>query len=132
MTINEDVIIDLYPLYESGEASEATQQLVESYLQQHPEFAKMLTSVNKNLDSLETISPQSTQEKETFMRVKRNLRIRSILFGIALFCTVMPLSMAGNSNEGVTWLMLRDAPAVAGLLGITAVFLWLAYAWTYR
>lgn len=132
MKITDDIIIDLYPVYQSGEASEDTQALVENYLDQHPELKKLLATFDNQLDVLDKSDPQFLKEKETIMRVKKILRFRSILFGLAMLCTLMPLSIAGNSEEGVTWFMLRDAPVMAAVWGFTAVGLWLAFWWTYR
>jgi hypothetical protein len=56
----------------------------------------------------------------------------SILFGVALFCSVKPLSIVGNSAEGLTWIMLRDAPLLAAAFGVGAILLWGAYGWTHR
>ena len=40
MKITRDVIIDLLPLYFSGEASTDTKELVKAYFDQNPEFAE--------------------------------------------------------------------------------------------
>jgi len=40
MKITRDVIIDLLPLYFSGEASTDTKDLVETYFDQNPDFAE--------------------------------------------------------------------------------------------
>ncbi len=42
MNITRDVITDVWPVYESGEASADTRALVEEFLQQDPEFARVL------------------------------------------------------------------------------------------
>src|SRR6266700_2058936 len=42
MNITREVITDLWPVYASGEASADTRALVENFLQQDPEFAKLL------------------------------------------------------------------------------------------
>ena len=132
MNIDEDVILDLYPLYASGEASEATVKLVEAYLRDHPELDLAEHAIAEKLATLAFNSDRPEKEKETFMKVKKVLRRRSILLGVALFCSLMPFSMAGDSENGVTWLMIRDFPALAIVFGVTAVFVWLAYLWTFQ
>lgn len=42
MTITRDVITDLWPVYAAGEASADTRALVEEFLRQDPEFARLL------------------------------------------------------------------------------------------
>ena len=66
------------------------------------------------------------------MRVKRILRVRSVLFGAGLFFTLMPFSVGDFSSRDTLWIMLRDQPLLAGLFGVLAVIAWAAYAWTHR
>jgi hypothetical protein len=42
MNVTREVISDLWPVYESGEASADTRALVEAFLSQDPEFAELL------------------------------------------------------------------------------------------
>ena len=42
MNITRDVVVDLWPLYESGEASGDTRAVVEEFLRGDPEFARRL------------------------------------------------------------------------------------------
>jgi hypothetical protein len=42
MNVTREVINDLWPLYAAGEASTDTRALVEAFLQQDPEFARLL------------------------------------------------------------------------------------------
>ena len=132
MKITDDVIIDLIPVYQSGEASEDTQALVETYFQENPAFAQMITQIENKLNVLSTSDITIAQEKEAIMRVKKILRWRSILFGIALFCSLMPLSAAGNSEDGLTWMMIRDLPILAAGFIFFAMISWGAYYWTFR
>ena len=132
MKITEDIIIDLLPVYQSGEASKDTIKVVENYLEENPAFKQILTKFDNKLELNGIEQSHASIEKEALMRVKRILRTRSILLGVALFLSLMPLSMAGNSDDGVTWLMLRDAPNVALMFGGVAVCMWLAYLWTFQ
>jgi hypothetical protein len=116
MKITRDVITDLLPLYHSREASEDTRALVEDFFQQDPEFEQLSHQEQINLNVLELSSitagnSAAQQEKETLMRVKRILRLRSILFGTALFCTAMSGLEAG--------------------FAVAAVPAWGVYAWTF-
>lgn len=132
MKITDEVVMDLLPIYLAGDASDDTRALVEAYARDHPEFATLTTEMDSQLSVLRASRPDINQEKEILMRVKKILRLRSILFGAALFCSVMPLSIVGNSDDGLTWIMLRDARSMAAAFGLGAVLLWGAYAWTHR
>lgn len=132
MKITRDVITDLLPLYLSGEASEDTRALVEAYLRQDPEFEQLTRQSQTQLDGLGVTIPTARQEKEALMRVKRILRLRSILLGVAMFCSMMPLASVGNSEQGLTWALIRDLPLVAVVFVVAAVMAWGAYYWTFR
>ena len=132
MKITEDLIIDLLPVYQSGEASKDTIKVVESYLEENPAFKKILSEFDNKLELNEIEQSHPTGEKEALMRVKRLLRLRSILLGVAIFMSTAPLSMAGNSEDGITWMMLRDSPNMALLFGVVAVVMWVAYIWTFQ
>ncbi|NUM43733.1 MAG: hypothetical protein HUU38_03435 [Anaerolineales bacterium] len=131
MNITRDVITDLLPVYLSGEASEDTRALVETFFQQDPAFAELVRA-QPPLDILPPAPSSPGQEKETLQRIKNTLRLRSILFGLALFCTLSPFIFSFGSDEGVKWWMIRDAPQMALTFGLGAVFAWGAYAWTFR
>lgn len=132
MNVTREVISDLLPLYLSEEASADTRALVEAYFRQDPEFEVLARQSQTQLDTLVVSSPTDQQEKEALMRVKRVLRLRSILLGVALFCSLMPFSMYGNSEQGLAWIMIRDLPQLAAVFGVAAALAWGAYYWTFR
>lgn len=130
MNISRDVITDLLPVYLSGEASIDTRTLIEEFFRQDPAFAELVYSQ----PPLEALTPNLSspgQEKEILQRVKSTLRLRSILFGFALFCTLSPFTVAFGGDEGVRWWMIRDASQMALAFGVGAVLAWVAYAWTF-
>jgi hypothetical protein len=131
MKVTRDVINDLLPLYHAGEASADSRALVEAFLKQDPELEKLARAARSPMSALETGDPAAPGEKEMLVRVRRILRRRSILMGVALFCSLAPFSVAGN-DEGVRWFMLRDLPVVAGAFVVAALLAWIAYAWTFR
>jgi anti-sigma factor RsiW len=49
MKVTRDVILDVWPVYESGEASADTRALVEAYLEQDPEFARLIRAERKDI-----------------------------------------------------------------------------------
>ena len=121
MNITRDVITDLLPSYFSGEASRDTQLLVEDFLRQDPEFARV---VEKSREKWTVAPPELPVELErkTLLRTKRLLRRRMHLFGLALFFSGLLLSLAFSE-----W--ANKAPLVALL--VTAA-IWIAALAIYR
>jgi hypothetical protein len=75
MNITRDVITDLWPIYEAGEASPDTRALVEEFLQQDPEFARILNE-SKETDMLKPTTPElpPDHEAKTLNRTKKILQ----------------------------------------------------------
>src|SRR6185312_13208545 len=78
MSITRPVILDLWPVYVSGEASPETRQLVEEYLRSDPDFARQLKE-----NPLEKVQPPPVPadlEANAFARARGRLRgFRSLL-----------------------------------------------------
>lgn len=74
MKITREVILDLWPAYAAKEASADTRALVEEFLHQDPEFARLLEE-RHDIDWLQaavpTLSPD--QEMQALNRTKRQL-----------------------------------------------------------
>ncbi len=125
MKITRDVISDLWPLYESGEASDDTRQLIDEFLKDDREFAKLLreSPVTFRRDDL----PPLTREREitTIQMTKRLLRLRDWMFIFAAFLTFTPLTVY-NTSGGSGW-VIRDHPLVASALVMAACVAWLGY-----
>jgi hypothetical protein len=74
MNITREVITDLWPVYAAGEASADTCALVEEFLQQDPEFARLLEE--NQAESLLKLTPPSLpreREVQALSRTKRQL-----------------------------------------------------------
>lgn len=128
MTITDNVIRDLLPAYLSGEASPDTITLVEEFLRRDPALAREAESARAAtlLDVPELQHP--TREKETLNRTKRLLHWRGLFLALAAFLTLLPFSVGGGSNKGVTWIFLRDTPiAVTAAIWLGAAISWIAY-----
>jgi hypothetical protein len=129
MSITQDVITDLLPLYFSGEASADSRAVVDAYFRAHPEFERVARkSVRVEIPVVP--GPETVVEKQSLQRVRRILRIRSLLLGAALFCTLAPFSVLSRDGD-ISWLVLRN-PEVAAALGVAAGFLWGAYFRTHH
>jgi hypothetical protein len=77
MKITRDVVTDLWPVYQSGEASADTRALVERFLEQDPEFARLLREDH----SAHWLAPaqvelQPDHEMKAFGRARRAILAR--------------------------------------------------------
>lgn len=74
MNITREVIIDLWPVYTSGEASADTRALIEEFLQNDPEFARQLEQ-QPNGELLRPVVPNLPPDREVqaLNKTKREL-----------------------------------------------------------
>ena len=126
MSVTRDVIIDLWPLYESGEASDDTCRIVEQFLAEDIEFANLLQNTKENYMAVGT-PPVLNKDHEvvTLRRTKLLLRLRDSLFFIAILLSFTPLTVY-DTAWGEGW-VIRDHPLVALMLGSLAAVAWFAY-----
>jgi hypothetical protein len=72
--VTRDVIVDLWPLYVSGEASQDTRGLVEAFLREDPEFARELRQdAREPLTGHDIPSLTPDHELRTLAQIKRRL-----------------------------------------------------------
>ena len=77
MKITRDVVIDLLPVYVSGEASADTRELVDEYLASDPELARSIRDdPDLALGSSVPAPLSKDHEMQTFTRTKRALLLR--------------------------------------------------------
>ena len=126
MNVTRDVIIDVWPVYESGEASEDTQRLVEQFLGQDQEFARLMRESPTESIQSDTLPPlRREQELETLRKTKRLVRTRDTLFFVSGFLSFTPLTVY-DTSWGSGW-VIRDHPLLAVALGLAAVAVWGCY-----
>lgn len=82
MTVTRPVIVDLWPLYVSGEASAETRALVDDFLKNDPEFAAQLR--RDPLGCVEAPPPPPDTETRAFARARQQLRGYPWLLQLAL------------------------------------------------
>jgi heme/copper-type cytochrome/quinol oxidase subunit 4 len=129
MNITREVVTDLLPVYLSGEASEDTGRLVEEYFRQDPDFERIARSAARPLDALRTaapVAPDAEREKRDLECIRHELRWRKMLFALAVFLTLAPLTFV-YSNGHLVWLMVRNAPWDAGFYWSWGALLWFFY-----
>ena len=127
MKITRDVITDLLPAYLAKEASADTVALVESFLRDDPEFARIVAT---DWDAAAYQQPPTSlppdAERRALHRTRRLLRLRALLQGLAIFFTALPCAFTIRDDQ-LSWTMWRDSPALAvlslllGGLGWTAL-----------
>ncbi|MEM7354722.1 MAG: hypothetical protein AAF657_28190 [Acidobacteriota bacterium] len=136
MKIHRDVILDLWPVFRSGEASAATTSLIEKYLAEDPELAELLRQADQERGqdmsqaSFAELTPDD--EMQALNATRRVLRWQKILMGLGIFFCAVPFSMYGNSEEGLVWWMIRDQTGQAMVYLALGVVAWLAYFATGR
>jgi hypothetical protein len=121
LNVTREVILDLPPVYLSGEASSDTWSLVEEYMKKDPELAQRIRL--QWSDNLAKTAPSALPpdlELQSFRRTRRLLGWQKWLFGFAIFFTAMSFSgefsFAGGHFKEFHFL-LRDYPAEFGTCG---------------
>ena len=123
MKITRDVITDLWPVYISGEASPDSRALVEEFLRDDPEFARLIRENGNDF----TLEPKPVQlppdvEARSFTRTRKLLQGRSrlrllasVFTGLALFRIIEDAPWNGVS------------PQRSLLTALVALGLWIVY-----
>jgi hypothetical protein len=123
MTVTRDVIRDLWPLYESGEATTDTCALVERYLDDDAELARELAS-QRGLKTLLAYPLPPDLDREMLVKARRRLWRSDLLHKLAIgafFLFVVVGEIPGGFEKVVGWLAravqrapFHRAPAVTG------------------
>jgi hypothetical protein len=119
------VVIDLLPLYASGEASADTKTLVEAYIKEDASLRALLGALQGVTNGVGAdAEPSRSLEREALNRTHAVIRRRSWLMGLGIFLTVFPMSVA--QLNGVTYILMRDFPQ-SMLSWVIAAGLWWKY-----
>jgi hypothetical protein len=133
MKVTREVISDLLPLVEAGEASADSRALVEAYLSEHPaDAAAVKSGANELPDAAAEPPPQL--EIHTLQRTKRMIRWRSWLMGLGIFFMLLPGStyvrsrtVDGKEVSRIEWVMARDNPPLAGFSLGVGICCWIGW-----
>jgi hypothetical protein len=131
MNVTREVILDLLPVYLSGEASPDTRSLIEEYMKQDPELAQRIRL--QWSDKLAKTAPSALSpdlELQSFRRTRRLLGWQKWLFGFAIFFTAMSFSNEFSFEGGhfkEFHFLLRDYPAEFGTCVALGLACWIAY-----
>jgi anti-sigma factor RsiW len=131
--VTRAVIDDLLPLYLDGEASADTRMLVEAYLKEDGELARLVRASRDERSPImtaQTLAPPSPDiERRALERTRAILRGQQWTLALAIVLTLLPFTV--GHVGGRTFFMLRDVPASAWLW-LPAGLLWIRYLWAQR
>ncbi|BDC49376.1 hypothetical protein F183_A16920 [Bryobacterales bacterium F-183] len=118
------VMDDLAVLYVSGEASAETRELVEQYAAQHADYASALRAEAPEVARTE--EAMEVAEMQALKRTKEYLFMRTLFFAMAVAFS-LSLGLFTFNDDGVTFLLFRDAPGVFWAFSGVAVASWVAW-----
>lgn len=131
MNVTREIIIDLLPVYLSGEASTDTRALVESFLKQDPDLAQRIRGqVVENMSKAAPSFLPPELELKALRRTRNLLSRQRWLLGLSFFFTALLFSNEFEIESGhITkfHLLVRDYPAEFLICATLAVALWISY-----
>ncbi len=126
MNVTKDVIHDLLPLYLAGECSRDTRGLIDEYIASHPETKRLLDRMASPSPALPQVSaPAQSAEVRALAKTRSNIRMRSVLMGVAIFFSLAPFSFVYTGEK--TYALLAAAPAFALGYGVIGAACWIGY-----
>ena len=123
MQITRDIVIDLLPLYQSGEASPDSRAAVDEFLRLDPSLARLANDVSA---PAAPANDSAALERRVVAETRATIRRRSWILAAAILCTLLPFSFVIR-HDRIIFLMREDEPA-AVLLFLVGAALWLLYA----
>lgn len=126
-TVTKEVIDDLMPLYLTNEASPASRALVEEFLKAHPE----MRAGGFVLDLPSQAAPPPDLDRRMLERARTLNERHSLLLWGALACSYSVFSFRFKGKE-IVFQVYRDVPALAWVLLLIALLLWIGFLLTGR
>lgn len=126
MNVTRDVIRDLLPLYQAGEASRDTRELIEAFLAGDPVLAAEARDSQAAVVLPEPPAGSMSNGRAALEETRRLLKRRQLFFGLALAFTLIPFSFAFSDGR-IAWFMWRDATDLAGVFTGMAIGCWIGY-----
>jgi predicted anti-sigma-YlaC factor YlaD len=130
MKIERDVILDLLPVYLSGEASAATRELVEEHLKQDPDLARRVRDHGAELVPKLSLPVPPELELRSLLRTRRLLGVQKWLFGLTITFTSIAFATRIHFQDGRIDLirpLILDYPLQFGIPLTLGVGCWIAY-----
>ena len=114
MSLHENVILDLLPVVRGGHASAESRNLVEQYLQAHPQLAAYAALMP---------TPDPQLELRTLERTRKEVSRHGWFKGLAIFFTLLPFSFIVSDDTGFRFLFGQQPVLIAAMVA-AAIFLW--------
>jgi hypothetical protein len=136
MKVTESVVMDLLPVYFSGEASPDTKELIEEFLRRNPDLSNLVAEQKREFGRqqellIPTGAPSADHELRTLTQTRSLMERQKWSMGVALMLTAFPLSFVFSGNH-LTFMLVRDQPLLATGSWLGAIFLWIQYFITRR
>jgi len=119
--ITREVITDLWPLYEAGEASRDTRAIVDEFLAADPEFARTLRA-QPALEAPVSLNPDA--ETMALTRTRDLVRGNSWMRGLRLVAVALTALSLKRLFTDVVW---SPAPTVFVANAVMATLAWTSY-----
>jgi hypothetical protein len=131
MNVTREVVLDLLPLYLSGEASADSRALIVEFLAQDPELAERIRAAPQGLlgDAPPPALPADL-EVRSLRRARRLINLQKWLFGPAIALSALSLAIVVKSDHGhvqAVHLLISDHPWPVGAAAVLAAGCWIAY-----
>ena len=128
MNVTREVIVDLLPVYVSGEASPATRSLVEEYMKQDPELAQRVRSQWE--ENFAKLAPPPELEMKSLRRAHHLLALQKWLLGLGIGFIACSLSFGISYEDGRFrggHFLLVDHPLGYGTCMALGLACWIGY-----
>ena len=122
LNVTRDVVADLWPIYESGEATADTRALVDAFLAGDAEFASTLRAAAKVQTPAVELEPEA--KLAALKRTRDLVRGNAWLRGVRLFALVMTVFAFGRILSDTTW---DVSPRLFIIDAVAAVISWTIY-----
>ena len=123
LNVTRDVVADLWPVYESGDATADTRALVDEFLKTDPEFAATLRAAVSARPPQVDLQPET--KLEALKRTRDLVRGNGWLRGLRLFAIVMTIFSFVRIITDTSW---DVSPRRFIAEAVLAVISWTAYA----
>ena len=128
MNVTREVIVDLLPVYLSGEASPATRSLVEEYMKQDAELAQRVRS--QWTENFARLAPPPELELRSLRRAHHLLALQKWLLGLGIGFIACSLSFGVTYEDGRFrggHFLLVDHPLGYGTCMALGLACWIGY-----
>src|SRR5262245_22142551 len=96
MEVTRDIVIDLLPLYHSGEASTDTRRAIDEFLRNDPSLAQM---ASEDAGATAPATAVSDLERRTVAATRAVIRRRGRILAMAILFTLLPFAFGFKDGQ---------------------------------